>query len=497
MGKPNLRRILLLLFLLSFSSAQQPHNHSAPEKLGTVSFPTTCAQKVQEQFNRGIALLHSFAYAAAEKTFQDVAERDPRCAMAHWGIAMTYFHQLWDPPIIPETISAAQKEIQRAQQVGAGSERERLFIKALSLIYQDAATVAYHTRAENYERAMSDLAAHNINDVEAQVFYALALLANVSPADKTHARQKQAADLLEPLDRAYPQHPGILHYLIHAYDNSELAPRGRAAAKAYAQIAASTPHALHMPSHIFTRLGLWDDSIASNVAAREAARQQGDTGEELHAMDYLVYAYLQSGREKDAAPIIEQLKRTPKLNAADFKIAYAATAMPVRYAVERGQWAEAAGIVPPTGAPPHVVALAVWARGLGLARSGRGAEARTEIGKLRQLEEQLRASGNDYWATQVRILMREVMAWSAQADKKPDEAAALMRASAEEEDAIEKLPVTPGPIVPAREQLGDLLLEQNHPALALKEFEIALVNAPGRRGAMQGVAHATERSSRR
>jgi hypothetical protein len=252
-----------------------------------------------------------------------------------------------------------------------------------------------------------------------------------------------------------------------------------------------------MPSHIFTRLGLWDDSIASNVAAREAARQQGDTGEELHAMDYLVYAYLQSGREKDAAPIIEQLKRTPKLNAADFKIAYAATAMPVRYAVERGQWAEAAGIVPPTGAPPHVVALAVWARGLGLARSGRGAEARTEIGKLRQLEEQLRASGNDYWATQVRILMREVMAWSAQADKKPDEAAALMRASAEEEDAIEKLPVTPGPIVPAREQLGDLLLEQNHPALALKEFEIALVNAPGRRGAMQGVAHATERSSRR
>ena len=492
-----LQRILLLLFLLPFSSAQETHNHSAPEKLGKVSFPTSCAPKVQEQFDRGVALLHSFAYAAAEKAFQDVAERDPHCAIAHWGMAMTCFRQLWDPPIIPATMLIAQKEIQRAHQIGTSSERERQFINALSLIYQDAATVPYRTRAENYEHAMSDLAAKNKKDLEAQVFYALALLANASPADKTHAKQKQAAELLEPLDRAYPQHPGIPHYLIHAYDNSELAPRGRAAAKAYAQIAASTPHALHMPSHIFTRLGLWDDSIASNVAARKAAHQQGDTGEELHAMDYLVYAYLQSGREKEAAQVIEQLTRMPQLNSGDFKIAYAATAMPVRYAVERKQWADATRIVPPTGAPPHVVAIAVWARGLGLARSGRAAEARTEIAKLRLLEEQLRTSGNDYWATQVGIQTREVMAWTAQANKKPEEAAALLRASADDEDAIEKLPVTPGPIIPAREQLGDLLLEQNHPALALKEFEVALVNAPARRGAMQGAAHAAELSGRK
>ena len=233
---------------------------------------------------------------------------------------------------------------------------------------------------------MSDLASQNRKDVEAQVFYALALLANASPTDKTHAKQKQAADLLEPLDRAYPQHPGIPHYLIHAYDNAELAPRGLPAARAYSQIAPSAPHALHMPSHIFTRLGLWDDSIASNLAAREAAHQQGDTGEELHAMDYLVYAYLQSGRDEDAAQVIQQLKNMPKLDAGDFKIAYASTAMPVRYAVERGQWADAASIVPPTGAPPQVVAIAVWARGLGLARSGRAAEARTEIDRLRQIE---------------------------------------------------------------------------------------------------------------
>ena len=497
-GMPDLWRILLtLLFIFPFSSAQETHSHSAPEKLGKVSFPISCTPAVQEQFDRGVALLHSFAYTAAENAFQGVAELDPRCAMAHWGMAMTYFHQLWDPPIAPATISIAQKEIQRAQQIGTGSERERQFINALGLIYQDAATVPYRTRALNYEHAMSDLAAENRKDVEAQVFYALALLANASPADKTHAKQKQAADLLEPLDRAYPQHPGIPHYLIHAYDNAELAPRGLPAARAYSQIAPSAPHALHMPSHIFTRLGLWEDSIASNLAAREAAHQQGDTGEELHAMDYLVYAYLQSGRDKEAAQVIQQLKNMPKLNAGDFKIAYASTAMPVRYAVERGQWADAASIVPPTGAPPHVVAIAVWARGLGLARSGRAAEARTEIDRLRQIEEQLRTSGNDYWATQVGILTREVMAWSAQADRKPDEAAALMRASADEEDAIEKLPVTPGPIVPAREQLGYLLLEQNHPGLALKEFQTALVNAPGRRGALQGAARAAELSGQK
>jgi hypothetical protein len=488
------RILLTLLFIVPVSSAQETHSHSAPEKLGKVSFPTSCTPAVQEQFDRGVALLHSFAYAAAENAFQAVAEQDSRCAMAHWGMAMAYYHQLWEPHISPATISIAQKEIQRAQQIGAGSERERQFISALALIYQDAATVPYSTRALNYEHAMSDLASANRKDVEAQVFYALALLANASPADKTHAKQKQVADLLEPLDRTYPQHPGIPHYLIHAYDNAELAPRGLPAARAYAQIAPSAPHALHMPSHIFTRLGLWGDSITSNLAAKEAARQQGDTGEELHAMDYLVYAYLQSGRDNEAAQVIQQLKNMPQLNAGDFKMSYASTAMPVRYAVERGQWADAAGIIPPTGAPPHVVAVAVWARGLGLARSGRAAEARTEIDRLRQIEEQLRTSGNDYWATQVGILRREVMAWSAQADKKPDEAAALMRTAADEEDGIEKLPVTPGPIVPAREQLGYLLLEQNHPGPALKEFQTALVNAPGRRGALQGSARAAELS---
>jgi tetratricopeptide (TPR) repeat protein len=495
-GMPDLWRISLsLLCIFSVSTGQETHSHNAPEKLGKVSFPISCAPAVQEQFDRGVALLHSFAYTAAENTFESVAEQEPQCAMAHWGIAMSYFRQLWDPPIVPATTSIAQNEIQRAQQIGARSERERQFVYALSLIYKDTATVPFGTRALNYEHAMSDLAAENRKDVEAQIFYALALLANASPADKTHAKQKQAAALLEPLDRAYPQHPGIPHYLIHAYDNAELAPKGLPAARAYSQIAPSAPHALHMPSHIFTRLGLWHDSITSNLAARDAARRQGDRGEELHAMDYLLYAYLQSGRDQDAAQVIQQLKNMPKLNSDDFKIAYASTAMPVRYAVELGRWDDAAGIVPPTGAPPEVISIVVWARGMGLARSGRAAEARTEIDRLQQIEKRLRASGNDYWAAQVGILTHEVMAWSAQADGKPDAAAALLRASADQEDAVEKLPVTPGPIIPAREQLGCLLLEQNRPGLALKEFETALTNAPGRRGAIQGGARAAQLST--
>ncbi len=495
---PHLWRVLLIVLLTApFPAAQETHDHPAPEKLGKVSFPTSCAPAVQQQFERGVALLHSFAYAAAENAFQKVAELDPQCAMAHWGIAMTYYHQLWEPPIAPVKVSTAQKEIQLAQQIGSPSERERQFINAASLVYQDAAAVSYSTRALRYEDAMSRLAAKYPQDVEVQVFYALALLANASPADKTHARQKQAAALLEPLDRRYPEHPGIPHYLIHAYDNAELAPQGLAAARTYAQIAPSAPHALHMPSHIFTRLGLWDDSIASNLAAQAAAHQQGDTGEELHAMDYLVYAYLQTGRDEDANRTIQQLRDIKNLNESDFKVSYAATAMPVRYAVERGQWFDAAGIVPPAEAPPQVVAIAVWARGLGLARTGHAREARAEIDTLQHLEEQLRTTGNSYWATQVDILKREVMAWSAQANKKPEEAVASMRAAADEEDAVEKLPVTPGPIIPAREQLGYLLLEQNQPALALKEFQVALVNAPGRRGALQGAARAEELASKK
>ena len=489
-----LRTSLCLAVLLPRCLGQEAHDHSAPERLGSVSFPISCIPGVQDPFNRGIALLHSFAYSAARQAFQDIATRDPRCAMAHWGVAMTYFHQLWDPPLSTTTLAAARKEIELAAQMGPESERERGLIRAFGLLVKDGDTVRYETRALSYQNAMGELAAAYRKDAEVQVFYALALLANASPQDKTHARQKKAAELLEPLYRIYPQHPGIAHYLIHAYDNAELAPRGLPAARAYAQIAPSAPHALHMPSHIFTRLGLWDDSIASNLAAREAARRDGDQGEELHAMDYLVYAYLQSGRDDEARQVIEQLKAMRELESGDFKVAYAATAIPVRYAVERGQWAEAAAIPMPMGAPPHVAAVAVWARGVGLARTGHPAEARTEMDRLQDLAEQLRKSGREYWATQAEIQTREVAAWSTLAEGKPDEASRLMRTAADDEDAIEKLPVTPGPIIPAREQLGSLLVEQNRLTDALPEFQRALALAPGRRGALQGVARARSQS---
>jgi len=479
----------LFVLLPEPSASQQVHNHPAPEKLGTVAFPVSCAPTVQKEFERAAALLHSFAYSAAEASFQDVAARDPNCAMAHWGIAMTHFHQLWEPPLPPEGFSLGQRELRRAQENGAASDREGGLIQALALVYDNAAP--YQTRIVSYEAAMQKLAAAYREDAEVQVFYALALLAAASPFDKTHSRQKQAVDILEPLYSKYPQHPGIAHYLIHAYDNAELAGRGVAVARAYAKIAPAAPHALHMPSHIFTRLGMWSDSIDSNRAARAAAHAQGDTGEELHAMDYLVYAYLQEGRDREAAEVIQQLGQMQNLNEGDFKVAYAATAMPVRYALERHQWREAARIEPLPVAPPQVVAIAVWARALGLARSGRPAEVRPEIEKLHELELQVAASGNGYWSQQVRIQAMEAVAWLAQAKGRPDDAQRLLRGAADEEDAIEKLPVTPGPIIPAREQLGDLLLLQHRPDQAVKEFQNALASTPNRRGSLEGLSRAT------
>jgi len=484
-----LRPILLLLALSVCSSSQETHEHPAPERLGKVHFPTSCKTAVQAQFDRAVALLHSFAYRAAENAFKTVVQTDPQCAIAHWGIAMTYFHQLWDPPLVVASIQLGQNELRAANRMRV-SPREREFIDALSLIYNDAPALPYRTRAANYEQAMKAIAAKNKGDVESQVFYALALLGNASPSDKTHARQKEAAEILQTCCGPALDHPGVPHYLIHAYDNAELASRGVTAARMYSRIAPSAPHALHMPSHIFTRLGLWEDSIRSNLAARDAAHGQGDLGEELHAMDYLVYAYLQAGRDEDALRVVQQLKTMPRLSVPELKVSYAATAMPIRYIVEGSKWEEAARLEPPAGVPPQVEAIAVWARGLGLARLG-STKARAEAEKLQQIEAQLRSAGNDYWAIQTGILGREVNAWSAQADNNPEQAAKLMRQAADEEDALEKLPLTPGPIVPAREQLGDLLLLQNRNDLALVEFDAALANAPGRRAALRGRAAAT------
>jgi tetratricopeptide (TPR) repeat protein len=476
----------------SLAADSEHHSHPAPEKLGSVSFPTSCTPAVQPAFERGVALLHSFAYSVSEQAFRDVAARDPKCAIAYWGMAMTHYHQLWEVPVGDE-LRAGAELIRKAGDMRTGSPRERQFIDALATYYRDADQVSPAVRAERYASAMAAMAKHSANDMEVQIFYALALIATAAPTDKTHAKQKQALAILEPLYRSHPQHPGLAHYVIHASDSTEMASGGLAAARAYSKIAPSAPHALHMPSHIFTRLGLWDDSIASNRAARQAAHEQGDVGEELHAMDYLTYAYLQRDREDDARQIVTELRTMTTITASQFKEGYAATAMPVRLAVERHDWAAAAALEPLPTSPPHVTALAVWARALGRARSEHPQSSDADIERLDACRRELQSAGNSYWATQVDVLLKEAQAWRSAAQGESEAAIQTLRAAADEEDALEKLPVTPGPVVPAREQLAELLMNLKRPQEALREFRVALAGAPRRRGALVGAIAAAER----
>jgi hypothetical protein len=474
-------------------SSQETHSHPPPEKLGTVTFPTTCAPAVARDFERSVALLHSFAYSAAEQSFRKVAAADPSCAMAHWGVAMSYYHQMWSPPG-PEDLRNGRVEIEEAGRLAGGaSARERQFIDAAAAYYA-AEDMAPPARAQAYTDAMARVAQSNREDTEAQVFYALALIATAPPQDGTHANDKRAAAMLEPIFRGQPDHPGAAHYLIHAYDSAELAPRGLVAARAYSKIAPSAPHALHMPSHIFTRLGLWDDSIASNQLARAAAHDQGDQGEELHAMDYLTYAYLQRGRDSEAEQVVAALRTMDALARPgnDFKVGYAATVMPIRLAVERHRWIDAVNLQVFPDSLPHVAATVFWARAMANARSGHSQAADGDIAGIEACRQQLRASGNDYWATQVDVLDKEAKAWQLAANAQRAEAVQLLRQAADEEEGLEKLPVTPGPIVPAREQLGELLLAQRNAKQALREFQAALAAAPGRRGALTGAAAAAE-----
>jgi hypothetical protein len=471
--------------------AQESHSHPPPEKLGTVAFATSCVPAVSHDFERAVALLHSFAYTASEKAFSDVAAADPSCAMAHWGIAMSYFHQLWSPPG-PEDLGKGQAQADQAQRLTVRTERERQFIAAIASYYHDSAHLSHPQRAKGYEEAMQVAAKSNPRDTEVQVFYALSMIATSPPEDKTHANQKRASLILEPIYRKYPDHPGVAHYLIHDYDSAELAPRGLGPARAYSKIAPSAPHALHMPSHIFTRLGLWDDSVASNIAARAAARSQGDVGEELHAMDYLVYAYLQRGRQTEAEQVVAALRSMDGLLGNDFKVGYAATVMPIRLAMERGNWNGASAVQPLPESAPQIAAIVFWARAVANSRAGRPEAASDDIARLEACRQQLKSANNAYWATQVEVLAEQAKAWQLAANSRADEAIRLMRHAADEEDAVEKLPLTPGPIVPAREQLGELLLAANKPKEALQEFRTALVAAPGRRGALAGAVKAAD-----
>lgn len=492
--KHPLAALTLAIAILGSAHAddEEHHSHAVPEKLGKVTFATSCKPAVQPAFERAVALLHSFAYTAAEQAFRDVASRDADCAIAHWGVAMSLYQQLWEPPA-GATVKEGAEQVRMALAIKTDSPRERQFIGAVNAYYRDADKDTPTVRAGRYVRAMADVAKDNPADSEAQIFYALALIATAPPTDKAHTNQKHAAQILEPLFRQQPEHPGVAHYLIHAYDSAELAPQGVAAARAYSKIAPSAPHALHMPSHIFTRLGLWDDSIASNLAARQAARKEGDVGEELHAMDYLTYAYLQRGRYADAEKVVADLRAMKNLPAQQFKVGYAATAMPVRLAVERRDWETATSLQTLPESAPHVTALVYWAHVLGQARGKHPQSTDADIDRLTECLAKVRTAGNIYWMTQTDALLKEAQAWRLAAAGDLQAAILSLHAAADEEDAVEKLPVTPGPIVPAREQLGELLLEHQRPQEALQEFRTALKFAPSRRGALVGAIAAADK----
>lgn len=491
MGKMWVAGLVFGGFLPFVAVGEPEHSHPVPGKLGTVHFETTCAPAVQADFDRGVALLHSFAYEAASEQFKAVASQDAACAMAHWGVAMSLYHQLWSPPSVAQ-LREGQQALVAARKAGTArlSERESELLYAIGRYFSDADPAHHARRAGEYAEALQAVARRHPQDEEIQIFHALALISIASPSDRQHVHQKQALAILEPLYQRLPDHPGVAHYLIHACDSTELAPRGLAAARAYAKIAPAAPHALHMPSHIFTRLGLWDDSIASNEAARQAAHAQHDTGEELHAMDYLTYAYLQQGRQADARQVVADLRGMGSLVGGEFKVGYAATAMPVRLALEGDVREEALTLSALPGSAPQVAALVYWAKALAHAQAHELKAAQEQVRQLETCETQARSRGDDYWATQIHVLKEEASAWIDEAAGQADKAVQTLRTAADAEDGLEKLPVTPGPVVPAREQLGRMLLQLHRPREALVELRQALRDAPGRRAGQDALAQA-------
>ena len=512
MNRTRTLAIPLLALLLSGArpaTADTGHDHKEgdPTRLGKVHFPISCGPAAQKKFDAALAMLHSFWYAKSEKAFSAIAASEPGCAMAHWGVAMSHFHQIWYAPP-PDDRRAGAAAIEAARAAPRKTKRERDWIEALAVYFKDSETIDHVTRFLAYEKAIADLAAKYPDDREARISYALTLngVALALPPDKTYARQKKAGEILGPIFREMPQHPGVAHYIIHSYDFPTLADRGLDAARRYAKIAQDSPHALHMPSHIFTRLGLWEDSIRSNIDSAAAARKDVERSipgarsfDELHAMDYLAYAYLQSGRDGEARKVLEDAGRAETFDKENFAAAYALTAIPARLALERRDWDAATAVVlTPRSFPwekfPYTEATVVFARAVGFARRGDAIAARTEVERLGKLRDSLKTAGNVFWADTVEIVRLESAAWLARAEKKDAEAVELMKAAAALEDSTDKHPVTPGPVLPAREQLGDLLLELEKPAEALAEYRADLTASPNRLNGLYGAARAARLS---
>ncbi|MFN7945340.1 MAG: hypothetical protein U0Z53_08315 [Blastocatellia bacterium] len=485
---------------------QHDHQHDASEKLGQVSFPVSCNAATQKQFNRALALLHSFQYVEAGQAFAEIAAREPSCAMAEWGVAMSNYHPLWTPPTAAE-LQKGREAIERAKAARARTQREQDYIAALATFYQDSDKLGHYERARAYAAAMERLSRRWPQDREAAIFYALSLNGAAPASEGNLANRRKAAQILYRIWPREPRHPGIAHYLIHSYDYPQLARLALPAARRYARVAPSSAHALHMPSHIFTRLGLWEDSIQSNLASAATAKQKANkthpgaaSQDQLHAMDYLAYAYLQTAQDEKAKSVLAEALNYSTIDQEVFQAAYAWAAIPARLALERHRWSEAASLTLHPASFPwprfgFAEAITHFARAVGAARSGDAATARQEVDELARLHQALSENRNGYdWATQVEIQRQAAAAWLAHAEGRNDEALPLLRAAAALEDTTDKHPVTPGAVLPAREQLGDLLLELKQPAQALKEFETALQFAPGRFNSLYGAARAAELS---
>jgi tetratricopeptide (TPR) repeat protein len=484
---------LSFLFALAVPGLAQAHDaDSQTGPLGKVSFPTSCDPKVQPAFERAVAMLHSFWYSAGEKAFRDVLKDDPQCAIATWGIASILMsNPLAGQGASPKGAEAAQAAIDEGRRIGAKTERERDYIEAVATYYKDFATRPEKERQASRAQAYEALAKRYAKDDEAQIFSALYIAGTQTQADQSYAAYLKAAAILEEQFKKYPDHPGVAHYLIHSYDAPPIAEKGLIAARRYAGIAPDAPHALHMPSHIFTRVGSWQESAATNLRSREVAKAGNEPDEAYHASDYMVYADLQLARDAEARRAIDEAMKVSGASSR-FVAPYAIAAMPARYAFERGAWAEAAKLQPPGSTYPFVEAITYFARSVGAARSGDLAAARKDAEQLESFHKALLTAKNNYWATEVEIQRLAAAGWIALGEGKSEEALKFMRAAADLEDRNEKHIVTPGRLVPARELLGEMLLELKQPQVALNEFEASQRREPNRFRNYLGSARAAE-----
>jgi hypothetical protein len=499
------RFVWLLLFTLcctlsSFGDDDKDHHHHedlTETQLGTVHFAISCDASAQKPFARGVALLHSFWYEEAEKEFLEIAKNDPHCAMAHWGVAMSIWHQLWNEPDA-NVIARGLNELNTAKKLDQkATPREQAYIAAVAAFYSDSDKLDHAARAKAYSDAMKKVYESYPDDHEAATFYALSLLASEPHNDATFANRKQAAAILEKLFATEPDHPGVAHYLIHSYDKPQLAQLGIPAARRYAQVAPAAPHALHMPSHIFARVGLWQDDINSNLASVAATRKtaamgMGGEGHQFHAMSFLVYAYLQSGREAEAAKIIDELKTMPKMESMygmDFDPeTNAASLFPAIYDLELRHWSDAAALTPVPGALPGDLEITYWARAIGSARSGNLAQAHKDLEQIETLRQKFIAEKKTDYAEGADQDYKEAEAWILHAEGQDDKAISLLRAIADKNDKLGNEPQG----IPDREMLADMLLEAKRPQQALIEYQTDLKLSPNRFNALYGAANAAE-----